>query len=80
MGAALLLLLAIVVGTGVAYHLGYLDPYIAQAQEQLKAKQTMGAALLLLLAIVVGTGVAYHLGYLDPYIAQAQEQLKAKQQ
>uniref|UniRef100_A0A915C6D0 Uncharacterized protein n=1 Tax=Parascaris univalens TaxID=6257 RepID=A0A915C6D0_PARUN len=39
MGAALLLILAVIIGTGVAYHLGYLDPYIAQAQEQLKAKQ-----------------------------------------
>lgn len=38
MGAAVLSFLAIIVGLGVAYHLGYLDPYIAQIQEQRKAK------------------------------------------
>lgn len=40
MGAAVLLLLAIIVGLGVAYHLGYLEPYIKEAMKQIdKAKQ-----------------------------------------
>lgn len=42
MGAALLLLVAIIIGVGVAYHMGVLDPYIKQAMEQLEKSKGGG--------------------------------------
>ncbi|VDK28913.1 unnamed protein product [Gongylonema pulchrum] len=36
MGAAVILLLLIIVGLGVAYHMGILEPYIKEAQARLK--------------------------------------------
>ncbi|VDN05904.1 unnamed protein product [Thelazia callipaeda] len=36
MGAAMVLLLLMVIGLGVAYHMGILEPYIKEAQARLK--------------------------------------------
>lgn len=39
MGAFLFLAVAMLIVAGVAYHMGYLDPYIEQAKQQMNAKK-----------------------------------------